>query len=322
MKKVLTVIVGCILASGCSSSSDEKPFEVTDPFRTWNTQYVDEAKIAANLQSNNVSPLLPSQLQYQLLALDRTNRIDVTEKSPVVRFPEGNSYTAALLIPDNINQFTFHLDSIVGRTVFVPTVIFYDERLKEITRVEDTTLNAEGFLSMKHDLMPEQAKQARYVLVYSKATEFAGRTELIDPKSVYEEKTGGGLPPAFKYYSKHSPIGNLDIRFSDVLFSSSFVTTPASTSQQNVTPVEPAPVKAESASTAAAATATTAVVASQAKDEEMLSDTENFYLEQISKAVEKNDLSRALNLVEEAERAGSSKAQSHFMEQLKKQQQQ
>ncbi|WP_406610133.1 MalM family protein [Agarivorans sp. JK6] len=321
MKKVLTVIVGCILASGCSSSSDEKPFEVTDPFRTWNTQYVDEAKIAANLQSNNVSPLLPSQLQYQLLALDRTNRIDVTEQSPVVRFPEGNSYTAALLIPENITQFTFYLDSIVGRTVFVPTVIFYDERLKEVLRIENSTLNAEGFLSMKQELLPEQAKRARYLLVYSKATDFAGRTELIDPKTVYEEKTGGGLPATFKYYSKHSPIGNLDIRFADVLFSSSFVTTPASTTQQNVTPVEPAPVKAESASTAAAATATTAVVASQTK-EEMLSDTENFYLEQISKAVEKNDLSRALNLVEEAERAGSSKAQSHFMEQLKKQQQQ
>ncbi|MDO6764872.1 MalM family protein [Agarivorans sp. 1_MG-2023] len=319
MKKVLTVVVACVLASACSSSSNDKPLEVTDPFRTWGAQFADEAKIAANLQSSSVSPKLPSQLQYQLLSLDRTNRIDVTEKSPVVQFPEGNSYTAALLIPDDISQFTFHLDSLVARTVFVPTAIFYDQGLNEVLRVESTTLDPEGFLSMQQAITPEQAKQARYLLVYSKATEYGGKTELIDPKVVYEEKTGGGLPSAFKYYSKHSPIGNLDVRFSEVLFSSSYVTS--AEPKQNLTPVEAAPVKADAAAATAVAT-TTAVAANKAPSADMLSDTESFYLDQISKAVAQDDLTRALNLVEEAERAGSTKAQSHFMQQLKKQQQQ
>ncbi|MGY5451011.1 MalM family protein [Agarivorans sp. MS3-6] len=311
---MLTVVLGCVLMSACSSSSDDKPLEVTDPFRTWGAQFSDEAAIAENLKSSSVTPLLPTQLQYQLLVLDRTNRIDVTEQSPVVHFAEGNSYTAALLVPENMNQFTFHLESIVSRTVFVPTVVFYDESLKEILRIEETTLDPEGFLTMKMPISAELAGQTRYILVYSKATQYGGKTELIDPKTVYEEKNGGGLPATFKYYSKHSPIGNLNIRFADVLFSSTFASSPIS--QTNT-------VAADAKTSAVASTAVvgTAAVASS-KDADMLSDTEDFYLEQISKAVAKDDLARALNLVEEAERAGSTKAQSHFMEQLKKHQQQ
>jgi len=313
VKKVFALVVACGMLSACSGSGEQRPLEVTDPFRTWGTQFVDEAKIADNLASGNVAVKQANQLQYQLLSVDRTNRIDVTEKSPVVAFPEGRSYTAALLIPENISQFTFHLDSIVSRTVFVPTVVFYDRALNEVLRVEETQLDREGFLSMEQELTPQQAQQARYILVYSKATEFGGKTELIDPKVVYEEKTGGGLPPAFKYYSKHSPIGNLDIRLSNVMYSSSMVSVAGT--QSNYQAVEATPVVAASTVT------TTAAQPSKALDVEMLGDTEAFYLEQISKAVAKNDLSRALNLVEEAERAGSSKAQAHFMQQLKLQQQ-
>lgn len=314
MKKILALVVVCGMLSGCSSSGEQRPLEVTDPFRTWGTQFVDEAKIADKLASGNVPVKQANQLQYQLLSVDRTNRIDVTEQSPVVAFPEGLSYTAALLVPENISQFTFHLDSIVSRTVFVPTAVFYDRALNEVLRVEDTQLDQDGFLSMQQELTPQQAQQVRYILVYSKATEFGGKTELIDPKVVYEEKTGGGLPPAFKYYTKHSPIGNLDIRFSDVMYSSSLVSV--AETQNDYKPVEVSPVVASSSTATAAATAP-----STAQQVEMLGDTEAFYLQQISKAVAKDDLSRALNLVEEAERAGSSKAQAHFMQQLKLQQQ-
>ncbi len=312
MKKKLALVVVCGLLSACSNSGEQRPLEVTDPFRTWGTQFVDEAKIAANLKSGNVSVKQANQLQYQLLSVDRTNRIDVTETSPVVAFPEGRSYTAALLIPDNISQFTFHLDSIVSRTVFVPTAVFYDQALNEVLRVEETELNQDGFLSMKQQLTPEQSQRARYILIYSKASEYGGKTELIDPKTVYEEKNGGGgLPPAFKYYTKHSPIGNLDIRFSSVKYRSSQFGVVGT--QSNNQAVAATPVVAT-----AAATATATAPAQQV---EMLNDTEAFYLQQISKAVAQDDLSRALNLVEEAERAGSSRAQTHFMQQLKIQQQ-
>ena len=50
----------------------------------------------------------------------------------------------------------------------------------------------------------------------------------------------------------------------------------------------------------------------------MLKETEHFYNQQIREAVARNDIRRALKLVEEAKRAGSPSAEDLLVELLKK----
>ena len=81
--------------------------------------------------------------------------------------------------------------------------------------------------------------------------------------------------------------------------------------------------QAKPATTAVAATAATtaAVAAAPSKPAPaMLSETESFYNAQIEKAVKAGDIDKAMQLVNEAERAGSTKAKSVFIDAVKRSQ--
>ncbi|MFT6988013.1 MAG: maltose operon protein, partial [Psychromonas sp.] len=260
----------------------------------------DVGALSAQLRSDNVTVVDIKRLPFQMASLDTTNRIDITADSPIVNLPEGNSFVAALLLPEQISRFTFELESVVGRTVFVPSVIFLNESFQEVDRIDDAKLNDDGFFFMQKTLTDEMQQQARYILVYSKESTFDGKSEIVNLAREYELKKGKVLSEAShpKLYTKHSPIGHLNIRFKDVFVKA--VGHVVEEVKQNNTP-------------ALNAVAVDAPV--------ILSDTEEFYLEQISKALKEGNNSRAKSLVAEAERAGSTKAKSHYLKELDKLQQ-
>ncbi|WP_372882629.1 MalM family protein [Psychromonas sp.] len=293
MKNLWFVILAVLLAA-CSSTDNF----VSNSFGSWDRQFANEAKLTAQLRSPQAAPVSLNRLEFQMLSLESNNRIDITADSPIVNFPEGNSYTAALFLPEHINRFTFVLQSDAGRTVFVPSVIFLDENLQEVSRIDNAQFNPKGFFSVEKVFTGEISQAIRYIVVYSKDSVLDGRSERLDPAREYELKKGKELPEQSfpKLYSKHSPIGQLELRFEDVFFSAQSISKLGAT--EEIRTFKPAtPVKAPT----------------------ILSDTEAFYLEQISKAVKENNLSRALSLVDEAERAGSKKAKSHYRTELGKQ---
>ena len=300
MKNLCIVLIAGLLAA-CSSSDNF----VIDSFRTSEARFSDVTELTAQLRSAQVTAVPLNSLAFQKVSLLRSNRIDITADSPIVHFPEGNSFVAALLLPEHISTFTFTLESIIGRTVFVPSVIFLDENLQEVSRIDDGQYNGKRFISMKKELSAEVAATIRYILLYSKDSALDGKTELVDPAREYELSKGKELPKYSypKLYTKHSPIGNINVHFKDVFFS---------------VPTINAGLATEKAKQNKAGTVGSADVAAEPT---ILSDTEAFYLQQISKAIQEGNLSRAKSLVEEAQRAGSTKAKLHYMEALKKQQQ-
>ena len=276
------------LLVACSSSGNF----VSDTSRAVKSQFADIDELTEQLRTPQVNPVPLNSLAFRMLSLEGTDRIDITADSPIVHFPEGNSFTAALLLPERMSSFTFSLDSITGRTVFVPSVLFLDKNFQEIARIDDVELNNKA-LSLQKNFTEEMANNARYVLVYTKDSVLDGKTALRDIAREYEEAKGNELSE-IEYprpYAKHSPIGNINVLIKDVYFSAETLNAIANETATNN-----------------AASSVAAVV--------ILSDTEAFYLEQISKALKEGNDSRALSLVEEAERAGSTKARSHYENQL------
>jgi maltose operon protein len=294
LKKLCVVLLTSLLAA-CSSSDNI----VTNAFRTLDTQFSDVAHLSAQLRSDQVKPVSLNNLSFQIASLDSNNKIDITASSPVINFPEGNSFVAALFLPESINRFTFVLESKAGRTVFVPSVVFLNENNQQIARIDNAQFNAKGFFSIERTFTAESAQAIRYILVYSKNSDLDGRSELVDPAREYELSKGRELSEQSfpKLYTKHSPIGHLNIQFKDVFFSAQAINNQG-TKQNKVTMVKSAPL---------------------VKPPTILSDTEVFYLQQISKAIKEGNGLRAKSLVEEAERAGSTKAKSHYIQELDKQ---
>lgn len=285
MKKLLLVLLVSSLTA-CSSGGNF----ASDSVRTWKTQSIDIAEITTKLRGQQYTAIELKDIQYQGVSVDSNNNIDISVNSPVVNFPEGESFTGALILPKNMTSFTFYLESIASRSVFVPTVIFLNENLEQIDIIDDYVLEKRGFFSLEKKMDTKVSKNARYVLIYTKDNELDGRTELFDIAREYEESRGKELSE-FTYprrYAEHSPIGTLNVQLKNVFFNTGFVA-------QNVTPV--------------------------ATESKMPTSTEAAILQKISDEVTQDNIAGAIKLVEEAEKAGSTKAQAHFMDALKKHQQ-
>ncbi len=292
MKNLYLVLIAGLL-SACSSSDNF----VSDSFHPRDAQFTETAQLIAQLRSEQITAVALHELTFQKLSLDSSNHINITANSPVVNFPEGNAFVAALFLPEHIGQFTFVLESPVGRTVLVPSVVFLNENLQQVSRIDNAQFNKKGFFSIEKAFSSKEAQAIRYILVYSKNSELDGKTEVVDVAREYELSKGRVLPETTKLYAQHSPIGRMNIRFKDVFFTAQSI---------NQRPISDDTVSFKASPDVKAPT--------------ILSDTEAFYLQQISKALQQGNAVRAKRLVEEAQRAGSTKAQAHYMEALKKQQ--
>ncbi|MFT7053009.1 MAG: maltose operon protein, partial [Psychromonas sp.] len=185
LKNLWFVLLASLLTA-CSASDNY----VAHSFHTKDSQFTDVVKLTTKLRSPQVTSVAVNSLPFQMLSLKSDNHINITADSPVVNFPEGNSFVAALLAPENVNQFTFVLESTVGRTVFVPHVIFLNENLQEIARIDNAQFKNNKFFSIKKAFGGEQAQSIRYMLVYSKDSDLNGKTEVVNVAREYELDMG------------------------------------------------------------------------------------------------------------------------------------
>ncbi|WP_432455625.1 MULTISPECIES: MalM family protein [unclassified Agarivorans] len=293
----LLLISACLVA--CSST---QAVDVEDPFRGWGSQFSDQTELRNRLDAQQPSVQI-EQLSYRLLSADRTNRVDIGLNSSVVEFAEGRSYVAALALPEHLEQVEVEVDSLITNMVFVPTIAVYDKQLQPLAKFNQTTLSAEGFLTIKQQFSPTLARKARYILVYTAHEQLFGKTELIDPKVAYELKMGIDRPAARKVYAKHSPIGQINIRLNKVQFGSQFKATTSNSAGATVL---------------ATAAATSLVEPSKVQAVTVLQPaTEQFYQQQIRLAIAEGNIEQALLFLKEAEAAGSNTAQHTFTEAIK-----
>jgi len=285
LKKLVFVLLAGLQVA-CSSSMDS--------VQTSTKPYSEGAALTEDLRSPNVKTVSLEQVDFQKLSLDHKNRIDITDESPVMRFAEGNSYVAALLLPDNLSHYTFHLESPANSTVFVPSVVFLDIHNQPVLKINDAQFTANDTFVFSETLSKEQTALIRYALIYSKNSDLDGKTAMRDVAREYELQKGKTLSEA-SYpipYAKHSPTGKLNVSLEQVFYLAE-------------KPVHKIPVQA---------TEKVKEVSDIVVDDTpvILSDTEQFYLDQISKAIKEKDYDRAIKLVQEAERAGSTKARSYY----------
>jgi len=280
------VLLATSLLGACASSNNR----VANSLQTWDAAVSTTTELSTQLRSPQTVTIPLDQIAFQLATIDSVNNLKINTNSPIVSFPEGNSFVGGLFLPKHISRFTFALESDAGRTVFVPSVIFLNDNLQVLSRIDDVQFNSKGYFSFEKEFNADSAQGIRYIVVYSKDSELDGKSELIDIAREYELMKGKELPELSypKLYSKHSPIGNVSVNLSEVYFNTQAINNELQVKQ------------------------TTTAVSKSADMPTILADTEAFYLEQISNAIKADNGKRAMSLVEEAERAGSTKARAHY----------
>jgi maltose operon periplasmic protein len=239
------------------------------------------------------------------------------------------SYFAAYRLPKDTGNLYIRLASQVGKTVLQPKVVMLDANFK-VTRVLGESVfsyqpahlmdadRIEGKVFVDRS-MPGNPASETYMVVYAPADQLSGSTTILHPAKAFARANNTVEPDIKDPVIPHSPWGLVQIVVTDMAKAQGIeaVFTPEYADKVAMSQAKPATTAV--VATGATATAVAATAPSKPAPA-MLSETEAFYQSQIEKAVKAGDIDKAMQLVSEAERGGSSRAKSVFVDAVKKSQ--
>lgn len=222
---------------------------------------------------------------------------------------------AAYSVPANIGELTLTLTSEVNKqaSVFAPNVLILDQNMTPSAFFPSSYfyLSAAG----RHERRPAGRRDAPDACVGAAETLCSGvydrkdlqqTTTLLDPAKAYAKGVGNSIPDIPDPVARHTTDGVVKLKVKTNSSSSVLVgplfgssgTGPVTVGNTAAPVAAPAPVAPK-------------------KSEPMLNDTESYFNKAIKDAVAKGDVDKALKLLDEAERLGSTSARSTFISSVK-----
>lgn len=265
---------------------------------------------AAALQQLTWTPVDQSKQQTSTIA-SVGQRLDVAGVTgPVVAYS----------VPANIGELTLTLTSEVNKqsSVYAPNVLILDQNLTPsaffpssyFTYQEPGVMSADRLEGVMR-LTPALGQQKIYVLVFTTEKDLQQTTTLLDPAKAYAKGIGNAVPDIPDPVARHTTDGIVKLKVKTNSSSSVLVGPLFGSSNQGSVTV------GNTAAPAYSATAAAPVAAPAAKSEPVLNDTEAYFNQAIKQAVDKGDVDKALKLLNEAERLGSTSARSTFISSVK-----
>lgn len=267
----------------------------------------------AVLQQLNWTPVDQSRNQTTNLAT-AGQRLDVAGITGPV---------AAWSVPANIGELTLTLTSEVQKQsqVFAPNILILDQNMTPAAFFPASyfTYQQPGVMSADRlegamRLTPALGQQKIYVLAFTTDKDLQQTTTLIDPAKAYAKGAGNAVPDIPDPIARHVADGVVALKVKAGSGSSVLVGPLFGSSG-------PGPVTVgNTAAPAAGYSAPSAAVVAPppaAKREPMLNDTESYFNQAIKQAVNGGDIDKALKLLNEGERLGSTSARSTFVSSVK-----
>ena len=279
-------------------------------------------------QNTSAAPTIPTAALQQLTwtPVDQSNtqttqlstggqRLDVAGISGPV---------AAYSVPANIGELNITLTSEVTKqtSVFAPNVLILDQNMTPsaffpssyFTYQEPGVMSADRLEGVMR-LTPALGQQKLYVLVFTTEKDLQQTTKLLDPAKAYAKGVGNSVPDIPDPIARHTTDGLLKLKVKTS--SSSSVLVGPLFGSSGPGPVTVGNTAAPAPTYAAPASAPVVAPAPAKKSEPMLNDTESYFNKAIKDAVAKGDVDKALKLLDEAERLGSTSARSTFISSVK-----
>nr|WP_159465961.1 maltose operon protein MalM [Scandinavium goeteborgense] len=290
-------------------------------------------------QNTAAAPAIPASALQQLVWTpvdqSKTQSTDLAGGGQPLNVPGITGPVAAYSVPANIGELNITLTSEVNKQtrVYAPNVLILDQNMTPsaffpssyFTYQEPGVMSADRLEGVMR-LTPALGQQKIYVLVFTTPQDLQQTTTLIDPAKAYAKGTGNAVPDIPDPIARHVSEGTLKLKVktssaSSVLVGPLFGSSgPAPVTVGNTAaPVYAAPAAAPATAAAVAApvAASAASTAPAAKSEPVLNDTESYFNNAIKQAVNEGNIDKALKLLNEAERLGSTSARSTFISSVK-----
>ena len=265
-------------------------------------------------QSNSCCSTI-NTFQYAELAATSDKLIAIDSNSPVFQFEEGKSFFSAFRLPLNSGDLQIKIEGLMGKTVFNPSVLMLDSQFNVTRKLAANIFTYQPAYLLDGDRMEANfivdrsyvgnPKNETYMVIYSNYTTLSDSTQAISAskqmtKSLNVQDYGMKDP-----LIPHSAWGLLKVSSDDI--------DVAKEGENYYKPVYQAPINSSLNKTEAMAMTAPTVKPIPA----MLTKDEFFYQSQIEQAVLSGDINKAMSLVSEAEKAGSTTAKTTFIEVIK-----
>ncbi len=325
--KVALTILCSTLMTACAS------LEATvAPTQEYKSILDSRASALQQLGSATVCCTSINELQYQPLAAEQKRVVAIDGSSPVFNFPEGKSYYAAFKLPTNSGDLKITVAGLIDKTLFNPTVLLLDSQFKPTRTIGADIITykparmldgdrVEGVFTIDRSYVGNPNNET-YMVIYTTQATLSQTTQAMSPSKMMAKSLSVQDYGAKDPLIPHSAWGVVKIDVEDMSASAlgdNFYKPVYQEAIDANTPIVDATPNKLVVPVATAATAVDGATAAKPAPA-MLSETEAFYQSQIEKAVKAGDIDKAMKLVNEAERAGSTKAKSVFIDAVKRSQ--
>ena len=281
-------------------------------------------------QNTTAAPAIPTAALQQLTwtPVDQSNTQSTQLSTGGQRLDVAGitGPVAAYSVPANIGELTLTLSSEVNKqtSVFAPNVLILDQNMTPsaffpssyFTYQEPGVMSADRVEGVMR-LTPALGQQKLYVLVFTTEKDLQQTTTLLDPAKAYAKGVGNSIPDIPDPIARHTTDGLLKLKVKTSSSSSVLVGPLFGSSGPGPVTVGNTAAPAAAYAAPAPAAVATAAPAPAKKSEPMLNDTESYFNKAIKDAVAKGDVDKALKLLDEAERLGSTSARSTFISSVK-----
>jgi maltose operon protein len=260
---------------------------------------------AATLQSLPWQPLVPPV----------TQDVQLNNVSPQINQGPIQGAVAAFALPADRGSLEIQLSSLATKnSIYAPSVLVLDEHMRPAAYYPSSyfAYQPPGVMSADRlegtlKLTPALGQKQIYLLVYTTQQDLAKTTTLTNPAKAYAQGVGNAVPDIPDPIASHSTSGTLKLKVTAEQGASNIMIGMLQSSP--ATP--PVVVGATAPAVAAPAPAATAPA------EPMLNDTEAYFNNGIKQAVKAGDIDKALKLMNEAEKLGSTTARETFIGSVK-----
>lgn len=282
------------------------------------------AATAINPLNVATAPAIPvaslQRLSWLPMTLPASQDIVLDASSVSLNLGEISGAIAAVELPADQGSLEITLSSIIkNRQVYAPNVLVLDNQMHPAAffpssyfPYQKPGLSSGNRLEGTLKLTPVLGQQKIYLLIYTTTRDLAQTSTMTNPAKLYAEGASNAIPDVPDIAVRHSATGTLTIKAKseqnsgNIMIGNLFGSNgpkPVSVGKQAAAPAVVQPMAAASAPAA--------------KAEPMLNDTESYFNNSIRQAVKAGDIDKALKLMNEAERLGSSSARKTFISSVK-----
>ncbi|MCW7764020.1 maltose operon protein MalM [Photorhabdus luminescens] len=271
-----------------------------------------QATTTQDIVAPSLSTTALQKLSWQPINTSDTQTIILNATSQHLNEGDIQGPIAAFALPANRGSLDITLSSLVqDKQVYVPNVLVLDQGLRPAAFYPSSYFPYERPGVMSTDrlegtlkLTPALGQQQIYILVYTTHTDLQQSTQMVDPAKAYAQGVGNAVPAIPDPVARHTQTGTLKLKVK---------------SEQNAGNITIGQVFSTPAQEPIIIGPTQATVTSSTpqKVKPVLSDTEHYFSNAIKKEIKNGNIDKALKLLDEAERLGSSTARETFINSIK-----